>query len=50
MVSGAVPMTVGHNWYLVTVHGKNQNRYGFLRADNAMNVVSSADLVFHSGL
>ena len=27
----------------------NENRYGFLQADNVTNVMSSADLVFCSG-
>ena len=49
MVSGAVRVTVGSNPIGNIVRGKNENRYGFLRADNAMNVVSSADLVFRSG-
>jgi len=44
MVSGPVRVTVVSNrqW-------ENENRYGFLRADNAMNVVSSANLVYRSG-
>jgi len=33
----------------IIVRRKNENRYGFLRADNAVNVMSSADLVFRSG-
>ena len=43
MFSGAVRVT--DSWFQsVTVRGKNENRYGCLRADNATNVVSSADL------
>ena len=37
-------------WFqTVIVCAKNENRYGYLRADNAMNIVSSADLVLRSG-
>jgi len=46
MVSGTVCMTVGSSRQLSA--RKNENKYGFLQADNMMNVVSSADLVFHS--
>jgi len=44
VVSGAARVTDGSDRLLSV--GRNENRYGFLRADNAMNIVLSADLVF----